>query len=122
MRSKSINVHALMDESEDPLELLEAYFNTTVLNLTDTGAGAVISNTPVSAIALPTVISPFHHPSSSAASSSSSSSLSSVAQTEEQREREHEEQGRNILSPQTQMELESIKLDLTPEVTGPGRV
>lgn len=35
MRSKSINVHALMDESEDLQETLEAYFNTTVLNLTD---------------------------------------------------------------------------------------
>ena len=36
MRSKSINVHALMDESEDPLELLEAYFKNTVLNLSET--------------------------------------------------------------------------------------
>ena len=29
-------MHALMDESEDPLELLEAYFNNTVLNLSET--------------------------------------------------------------------------------------
>ena len=34
IRSKSINVHALVDESEDPLEILEAYFNSTVMNLT----------------------------------------------------------------------------------------
>jgi hypothetical protein len=49
MRSKSINVHALMDESEDPLEILEAYFSSTVMNLTDKGMGST-----------PTVSSPFH--------------------------------------------------------------
>jgi hypothetical protein len=49
MRSKSINVHALMDESEDPLEILEAYFSSTVMNLTDKGMGTT-----------PTVSSPFH--------------------------------------------------------------
>lgn len=87
MRSKSINVHALMDESEDPLELLEAYFNTTVLNLTDTGIGAMAGNAPLSAIASPTVISPFAH--------------RPAKQTEEK------EQSGN--SAQTQQELESIQ-------------
>jgi hypothetical protein len=70
MRAKSINVHALVDESEDPLETLETYFNTTVMNLTD----AKTANNPVS----PTVvISPWAHhaaPTSSTSIPSSSSS------------------------------------------------
>lgn len=62
MRSKSINVHALMDESEDPLEILEAYFSSTVMNLTDKGMGTT-----------PTVSSPFHRsPTSSGCSTPSS--------------------------------------------------
>lgn len=72
MRSKSINVHALMDESEDPLEILEAYFNSTVMNLTEKGA---------SPSAMPTVTSPFHHsPSPSDKATSASASTSTFPQ------------------------------------------
>jgi hypothetical protein len=54
MRSKSINVHAMVDEAEDSLDTLEAYFNTTVINLTETG--------DVTSIGRPSeVISPFAH-------------------------------------------------------------
>ena len=76
MRSKSINVHALMDESEDPLEILEAYFNSTVMNLTEKGA---------SPSAMPTVTSPFHHspsPSPSDKATSASASTSTFPQQE----------------------------------------
>jgi hypothetical protein len=44
----------MVDEAEDSLETLEAYFNTTVINLTDTG--------DLNNIGRPSeVISPFAH-------------------------------------------------------------
>ena len=87
MRSKSINVHALMDESEDPLEILEAYFSSTVMNLTEKGPGAISS-----------VSSPFHRsPTSSGSSTPSKQHQQQQQQTPQlQRESPQEVKGRVV--------------------------
>ena len=60
IRSKSINVHALVDESEDPLEILEAYFNSTVMNLTLPSPSISQPISPDTSTSQ-TVINPLHH-------------------------------------------------------------
>ena len=111
MRSKSINVHALMDESEDPLELLEAYFNSTVLNLTDTGMGSVGGINSPSFRAGPTVISPFAH-------HSSSPPTPTAASTAQQHEREP---GWSSVTSQTRSELDAIHSSSLLKDDGSGR-
>ena len=110
MRSKSINVHALMDESEDPLELLEAYFNSTVLNLTESGLGS--QGGSQGTVSSPTVISPFAHQQSAASSSSATATASAFSPTSSDRQTvlggNRGVQSQTLT--QTQMELDTIQI------------